>query len=97
MNASSQFLFDGLQLRSHTVAPGFPFDLEFTSPRLAADEGEAQEVESLRLAEPAPLATFRRTASKLDQPGLHTKPEEIFSARLDFLYAPITDFLVLLY
>ena len=36
----------------------------------AADEGEAQEVEGLRFAEPAPLAAFRRKASELDDPGL---------------------------
>ncbi|MEA3071839.1 MAG: hypothetical protein QOD29_3285, partial [Alphaproteobacteria bacterium] len=29
-----------------------------------------QEVEGLRLAEPAPLAAFRRKASELDEPGL---------------------------
>jgi hypothetical protein len=58
MSASSQFLFDGLQLRSHAVTLGFPFDLEFASARLAADEGEAQEIEGLRLAQPALPAFF---------------------------------------
>jgi hypothetical protein len=48
MSASSQFLFDGLQLRSHAVALRFPFGLEFASTRLAADEGEAQEIEGLQ-------------------------------------------------
>jgi hypothetical protein len=64
-NASSQFLFDGLQLRPHAVTLGFPFDSEFASARLAADEGEAQEVEGLRLAELAPLATFRTNRSRI--------------------------------
>src|SRR5262249_16205466 len=45
-------------------------DLEFASAGFAADEGEAQEVEGLRSAEPAPLAAFRRKASELDDPGL---------------------------
>src|ERR1700688_4460752 len=36
----------------------------------AAEEGEAQEVEGLRLAKPAPLSAFRRKASELDEPGL---------------------------
>jgi hypothetical protein len=44
--------------------------LEFARAGLAADEGEAQEVEGLRLAEPAPLAAFRCKASELDEPGL---------------------------
>jgi hypothetical protein len=41
-----------------------PFDLEFVLASLAADEGEAQEVEGLRLAKPTPLAAFRRKASR---------------------------------
>jgi hypothetical protein len=36
----------------------------------AANEGEAQEVEGLRLAEPSLLTALRRKASELDQPGL---------------------------
>ena len=63
-------LFDHPQLRPHAVRPGLPFDLEFALASLAADEGEAQEVEGFRLAEPAPLAAFRRKASELDEPGL---------------------------
>jgi hypothetical protein len=46
------------------------FDLEFALAGFAADEGEAQEVEGLRFAEPAPLAAFRRKSSELDEPGL---------------------------
>src|SRR6202521_1904242 len=70
MHAPSQFLFDGLQLCLHAVPPGLPFDLEFAPTSFAADKGEAQEGEGLRFTEPAPLAVFRREASKLDQPGL---------------------------
>jgi len=44
--------------------------LEFTRAGLAADEGEAQEVEGLRLTEPTSLAAFRRKASELDEPSL---------------------------
>src|ERR1700682_2837583 len=68
--APPQLLFDRLQLRPHAIGPGLPFDLELAPTRLAADEDEAQEAEGLRLAEPAPLAVFRRMASELDQSGL---------------------------
>ncbi len=70
MHAPSQFLFDGLQLRPHSVPAGLPFDQEFAPAGFAADEGEAQEGEGLRFAEPAPLAVFRRNASELDEPVL---------------------------
>jgi hypothetical protein len=63
-------LFDHLKLCPHAVPPGLPFNLEFTRTGRAADEGEAQEVEGLRLAEPTPLAAFRRKSSELDEPGL---------------------------
>src|SRR2546422_526464 len=70
MHAPPQLLFDHLELRPHAVSTGLPFDLEFTRASFAADEGETQEVEGLRLAEPMPLAAFRRKASELDEPGL---------------------------
>src|SRR5580704_7197399 len=70
VHAPSQFLFDGFQFRPHAVAPGLPLDEELAPARLAADEGEAQEVEGLRLAEPALLAVRRREAAELDQAGL---------------------------
>jgi hypothetical protein len=70
VHAPPHLLFDCLELRPHAVPPGFPFDLEFTLASFAADEGEAQEVEGLRLAVLAALATFRRKASELDEPGL---------------------------
>src|SRR6266498_3148295 len=70
MHAPPHLLFDHLELRLHAVSPGLPLDLEFALASLAADEGEAQEVEGLRLAEPAPLAAFRRKASELNEPCL---------------------------
>src|SRR5450631_645402 len=70
MHSPSQFLFDDVQLCSHTLGPGFPFNLEFAPARRAADESEAQEVECLRLAEPFPLAVICRKATELDQPRL---------------------------
>jgi len=60
VHAPPHLLFDHLKLRPHAVSPGLPFDLEFARAGFAADEGEAQEVEGLRLAEPTPLAAFRR-------------------------------------
>ena len=70
MHAPPHLAFDHPQLRPHAVLPGLPFDLEFTLASLAADEGEAQEVEGLRFAEPSPLAAHRRKSSELDDPGL---------------------------
>jgi hypothetical protein len=54
-------------MRSRRV---FPFEKELAAPRLATDEGEAQEVEGLRFAQPAPLAVRRSMAAELDQAGL---------------------------
>src|SRR5262245_12961635 len=70
VHAPSHLLFDHPQLRPHAVPPGLPFDLKFALASLSADEGEAQEVEGLRLAKPAPLAAFRRKASELNEPCL---------------------------
>src|SRR5215831_6497171 len=70
VHAPPHLLFDHLELRSHAVRPGLPFDLEFTRAGLAADEGEAQEREGLRLAEPTSLTALCRKASELDEPGL---------------------------
>src|SRR5690242_4737598 len=47
-----------------------PLDEEIASPRSAADEGEAQEGESLRLPEASPPAVLRRISTELDQSGL---------------------------
>jgi len=49
---------------------GFPLEEELAPTRLATDKSEAQEVEGLRLAEPAPLAVRRCMAAELDQTGL---------------------------
>src|ERR1700716_220883 len=70
VHAPSHLLLDLLELRPHAVPSGFPFDLEFPCSGFATDEGEAQKVEGLRLAEPLPLAALCRKASELDQPGL---------------------------
>src|SRR5215217_9426767 len=70
MHPPPQPLFDRLHLYPHSIASRLPFDQELAPTCLAADEGEAQEVEGLRLAVPAPLAVFCREASELDQPGL---------------------------
>src|SRR5205807_5661140 len=48
MHAPPHLLFDHPKLRPHAVPPGLPFDQEFAPAALAADEGEAQEVEGLR-------------------------------------------------
>ena len=53
VHTPSHVLLDHPQLRPHAVAPGLPFEQEFAPAGFAADEGEAQEVEGLRLAEPA--------------------------------------------
>src|SRR5688572_1283432 len=70
MHAPSQLLLDLPKLRPHAVTPGFPLDEELALTRLAADEGEAEEVEGLRFAEPALGAPARRMAAELDQSGL---------------------------
>src|SRR5580704_7174694 len=54
MHTPSQLLLDGLELRPHSIAPGFPQDEELAPTVALTDEGEAQDVEGLRLAEPAP-------------------------------------------
>jgi hypothetical protein len=66
VHAPSHLLLDLLQLRPHAVGAGFPLDLESSRTSLAADEGEAQEIEGLRLAEPVPLAALCRKTSELD-------------------------------
>src|ERR1700752_244632 len=58
VHAPPHLAFDHPQLHPHAVPPGLPFDLEFTRAGFTADEGEAQEVEGLRFAEPTPLAAF---------------------------------------
>ena len=60
VHAPPHLLFDPPQLRPHAVAPGLPFELEFTLAGFAADEGEAEKVEGLWFTEPSLLAVFRR-------------------------------------
>src|SRR5580704_3508363 len=70
MHSLAQRLLDLLQLCPPAVAPGLTLDLELALAGFTADEGEAEEVEGLRLAEPALLAIDRRKAAELDQAGL---------------------------
>src|SRR5215471_20906048 len=70
MHPPAQLLLDRLEFRPHAVAPGLPFDQEAAPAGCSADEGEAQEVEGFRFAEPLLPAVCRRMASELDQPGL---------------------------
>src|SRR4051812_22213966 len=70
VHSSPQFLRDLLEFRRLAVAAGFPVDPEVAPSRGAADEGETEESEGLRLAEAAPLAVARRITAELDQPGL---------------------------
>src|SRR5580704_16734697 len=52
------------------IASELPPWQEFVAPRLAADQGKAQEVEGLGLALPALLASGRRMVAEPDQAGL---------------------------
>src|SRR5580700_9813565 len=52
MHPLSQFLLDLPELCPHAITPGSPFEKEFAPSRFAADVGEPQEVEGLRLSEP---------------------------------------------
>src|SRR5271167_1624172 len=70
MHPPSQLLLDLPELPPHTIPPGSPFEEEFAPSGLTADVGEPQELEGLRLSEPAPSAPVRRMATKLDQAGL---------------------------
>src|ERR1044071_1457937 len=70
VHAPLQLLLDLLELRPHAVCPALPLNLEFAGLCFAADEGEAQEAEGLRLAEPTPFAALGRKATELDKPGL---------------------------
>ena len=53
MPSLPQLLFDFLELRLHAITSRLSTQQELTLLRLAAEEGETQEVESLRLAESA--------------------------------------------
>ncbi|WP_439375001.1 hypothetical protein [Bradyrhizobium sp. DASA03120] len=69
VHTPSHSLLHGLQFRPHAVFARLAPDLELALLGSAADEGEAEEVEGLRLAEPAPPAVVLRMTSELDQPG----------------------------
>ncbi len=70
VHAPPHFRLNHLEFCSHAVRSGSPFNLELARASFPADEGEAQEVEGFRFAEPAPLTTLCRKTSELDQPGL---------------------------
>ena len=70
MPSLSNLLLNFLELSPQTVASGLPFDQEATVAACTANEGEPEEVEGLRFSEPAPSASVRREAAKLDQAGL---------------------------
>jgi hypothetical protein len=52
VHSVSHFPLDLLELRRHAVTSGLPLDEEFSPAGPTADEGETQEVEGLRFAEP---------------------------------------------
>ncbi len=70
MHLSSQRVFDLSQLGLHAIASGLPLDEEFSLTCLAADESEAQEVKSLRLAKTRSGALIRCKAAERDQLSL---------------------------
>src|SRR5215210_337742 len=70
MPSPPQLLLDVLELRPHPVAPGLAHELELALAGLAADEGEAEEVEGFRFAKGAPGPFGRRVASERNQAGL---------------------------
>jgi hypothetical protein len=67
MPPPSHLLFHLLELSPQAVAPGLPFEQEFTVAASAANEGKAEKVESLRFPESALSTSVRREAAKLDQ------------------------------
>src|SRR5882672_7033910 len=68
--ASPEFLLERTQLGRHAVTPRLPLEQEAAASGTAANMREPQEVERLRLAQPAPLAIGRGEATKLQQAGL---------------------------
>jgi hypothetical protein len=59
VHAPPHLLFDHPQLRPHAVAPGLPFELEFTLAGFAADEGEAEKVEGFLICHWTRIAAAR--------------------------------------
>jgi len=70
MQAATQGLFNLAQLGPQPVASRLPAQAEPAVPGAPTDVGEAQEVEGLRLAKPAPLTIGHRKAAELDQASL---------------------------
>src|SRR2546429_4693494 len=70
MHSPSQLLLDLPERRPHAIAPCDPFHEELPTAVAFTDEGKAEEVEGLRLAEPALSASFRCKAAEFDQAGL---------------------------
>jgi hypothetical protein len=70
---------------SQPVAPRLPAQGELAVPSAPTDVGEAQEVEGLRLAKPAPLAVRRGKAAELD--FLNEVQTYNLSAKVNDLYA----------
>ncbi len=66
----SQLLLDLPKRCLHAIAPCDPLHEELPTAVAFTDEGEAEEVEGLRLSEPALSASIRRKAAELDQAGL---------------------------
>src|ERR1700716_1947780 len=63
----SQSLPSFLAAWPHAVTARLPLNLQITPPRFAANEHKTQELEGLRLGEPALLAVLRRQATELNQ------------------------------
>ena len=70
MPLTQQCFLDFLEFRAHAIASGFPPEEEPAPARFPADEREAQEIESLRFAEPPPFAINGRVTAEFDQAGL---------------------------
>src|SRR6266852_9255813 len=70
VHPAPKLLLDLPHLGPFAVAAGPPKEQKPAAPRPAADMGEAEEVERLRLAKPRPFPLLRRPAAELDQTGL---------------------------
>jgi hypothetical protein len=70
VHAPPQLPLDLLKLCPHAVSPSPSLEKETALAGFAADQGKAEEIEGLRLAETTLSASGRRMAAKLDQAGL---------------------------
>src|SRR5271166_2346977 len=70
VHAPAQTLLDLLELRPQPTAAARSPQEKLAGPRRAADQREAEEVEGLRFTQPAPGASGRCEATRLDQAGL---------------------------